>query len=50
MRREVLGPVLHVFRDRRKRLAETIERVNSLGYGLTLGLHSRIGSRADAFS
>jgi RHH-type proline utilization regulon transcriptional repressor/proline dehydrogenase/delta 1-pyrroline-5-carboxylate dehydrogenase len=46
---EVFGPVLHVWRYRRRKLAEAIEAVNGTGYGLTMGLHSRIGSRARAF-
>jgi len=46
---EVFGPVLHVLRYRRRRLAETVEAVNATGYGLTMGLHSRIGTRARDF-
>lgn len=40
--REIFGPVLHVVRYDGKRLAETIEAINTLGYGLTLGIHTRI--------
>jgi RHH-type proline utilization regulon transcriptional repressor/proline dehydrogenase/delta 1-pyrroline-5-carboxylate dehydrogenase len=43
---EVFGPVLHVYRYRRKRLEETVAAVNASGYGLTMGLHSRINRRA----
>jgi len=46
LEREVFGPVLHVLRYRSKDLAATIDAVNSMGYGLTMGLHSRIDSRA----
>jgi len=46
LEREVFGPVLHVLRFRGKDLAATINAVNETGYGLTMGLHSRIDSRA----
>jgi len=42
LEREVFGPVLHVVRFRRRDLASTIEQVNATGYGLTLGVQSRI--------
>ena len=42
LEREVFGPVLHVVRYRRKNLAAMIEQINATGYGLTLGVHSRI--------
>ena len=40
--RENFGPVLHVARFAGDRLEATIEQINRVGYGLTLGLHSRI--------
>jgi RHH-type proline utilization regulon transcriptional repressor/proline dehydrogenase/delta 1-pyrroline-5-carboxylate dehydrogenase len=46
LQREVFGPVLHVLRYRGKDLKKTIESINATGYGLTMGLHSRIDSRA----
>jgi RHH-type proline utilization regulon transcriptional repressor/proline dehydrogenase/delta 1-pyrroline-5-carboxylate dehydrogenase len=42
LEREVFGPVLHVVRYRRKDLASMIGQINATGYGLTLGVHSRI--------
>ncbi len=39
---EVFGPVLHVLRFERERLDELIEDINATGYGLTLGIHTRI--------
>ena len=42
LEREVFGPVLHVVRYRRRDLARMIEQVNATGYGLTLGVHTRI--------
>jgi RHH-type proline utilization regulon transcriptional repressor/proline dehydrogenase/delta 1-pyrroline-5-carboxylate dehydrogenase len=39
---EVFGPVLHVIRYRASDLERIIAAVNASGYGLTLGIHSRI--------
>ena len=47
---EIFGPVLHVVRWGGKADSDDgmgmIQRINSLGYGLTLGLHTRIDDRA----
>lgn len=40
--REVFGPVLHIIRYKAKDLDNVITEVNASGYGLTLGVHSRI--------
>ncbi|EOY4346878.1 trifunctional transcriptional regulator/proline dehydrogenase/L-glutamate gamma-semialdehyde dehydrogenase, partial [Cronobacter malonaticus] len=42
MKKEVFGPVLHVVRYNRNNLAGLIEQINNAGYGLTLGVHTRI--------
>ena len=42
LEREVFGPILHVVRYRADKLDRVIEAVNGTGYGLTLGIHSRI--------
>ncbi|MEZ0169116.1 bifunctional proline dehydrogenase/L-glutamate gamma-semialdehyde dehydrogenase PutA [Microvirga sp. TS319] len=39
---EVFGPVLHVVRYKANRLEDVIQAVEGTGYGLTLGVHSRI--------
>ena len=39
---EVFGPVLHVVRFESNHLREVVEAINATGYGLTLGLHTRI--------
>jgi RHH-type proline utilization regulon transcriptional repressor/proline dehydrogenase/delta 1-pyrroline-5-carboxylate dehydrogenase len=39
---EVFGPVLHVARYRADRLDAVLEAIDATGYGLTLGVHSRI--------
>lgn len=40
--KEVFGPVLHVVRFSRSSLPQLIEQINASGYGLTLGVHTRI--------
>lgn len=47
LEREVFGPVLHFIRYERGHLDRVIAALNATGYGLTLGLHSRIESVAD---
>lgn len=42
LKREVFGPVLHVLRYQRHDLPRLMEDINALGYGLTMGLHTRI--------
>ena len=44
--REVFGPVIHVIRFSGEDLEKVIEEINSSGYGLTQGLHSRIEDTA----
>lgn len=44
---EVFGPVLHVYRFRSDALSDVIDKINSTGYGLTLGIHSRINETVD---
>ena len=45
--KEVFGPVLHVIRFKRKALDEVIAQINNTGYGLTLGIHSRINQTVE---
>ena len=47
LKREVFGPVLHVLRYKRDDLPALIEAINATGYGLTLGIHSRIDETID---
>ena len=44
--REVFGPILHVVRFAGNRLDLVCDEINAKGFGLTLGLHSRIESVA----
>ncbi len=46
LEREVFGPVLHVVRFAGSRLDQVVDQVNASGYGLTLGVHTRIDSVA----
>ena len=47
---ETFGPILHVIRYRANELPRVIESINRSGYGLTLGVHSRIdGFARDIF-
>ncbi|MEY4756264.1 MAG: hypothetical protein RJA34_1162 [Pseudomonadota bacterium] len=46
---EIFGPVLQVVRWRGDPQA-VIDQINALGYGLTLGIHTRIDSRAQALA
>jgi RHH-type proline utilization regulon transcriptional repressor/proline dehydrogenase/delta 1-pyrroline-5-carboxylate dehydrogenase len=45
---EVFGPILHLIRYHASELNEVIEAVNATGYGLTLGIHSRIDANIKA--
>jgi RHH-type proline utilization regulon transcriptional repressor/proline dehydrogenase/delta 1-pyrroline-5-carboxylate dehydrogenase len=47
LEREVFGPILHVIRFRATELDAVIDDINGTGYGLTVGLHSRIDSTID---
>ncbi|RUL61534.1 bifunctional proline dehydrogenase/L-glutamate gamma-semialdehyde dehydrogenase PutA [Dyella dinghuensis] len=42
LKREVFGPVLHVIRWKGSDLPKVVDAINATGYGLTLGVHSRI--------
>jgi len=47
LQREVFGPVLHVVTFRGDRLDDVIAQINATGYGLTLGIHTRIDATAE---
>jgi RHH-type transcriptional regulator, proline utilization regulon repressor / proline dehydrogenase / delta 1-pyrroline-5-carboxylate dehydrogenase len=44
LQEEVFGPVLHIVRYHSNDLDQVINSVNATGYGLTLGVHSRINN------
>jgi len=47
LKQEVFGPVLHIVRYRRADLGKVVDAINATGYGLTLGVHSRIDETID---
>jgi RHH-type proline utilization regulon transcriptional repressor/proline dehydrogenase/delta 1-pyrroline-5-carboxylate dehydrogenase len=47
LEREVFGPVLHVYRYDPSELKTVAGKLAARGYGLTLGVHSRIEAFAD---
>jgi RHH-type proline utilization regulon transcriptional repressor/proline dehydrogenase/delta 1-pyrroline-5-carboxylate dehydrogenase len=42
LKKEIFGPVLHVVRFKRDELDALLDQINASGYGLTLGVHTRI--------
>ncbi|HEU0196394.1 MAG TPA: bifunctional proline dehydrogenase/L-glutamate gamma-semialdehyde dehydrogenase PutA [Nevskiaceae bacterium] len=47
LKREIFGPTLHVIRFKGDQLDKVIDQINATGYGLTLGIHSRIDETVD---
>ncbi len=47
LQREVFGPILHVVRWKASELDRVIDQVNATGYGLTLGIHSRVDATVE---
>lgn len=46
LKQEVFGPVVHVIRYSAHQLQSVVEQINHAGFGLTLGIHSRVEQRA----
>jgi len=44
--REVFGPCVHIVRYREKDLHKVISAINNTGFGLTMGIHTRIDEKA----
>lgn len=42
LQQEIFGPVLHIVRYPRHQLSSLVTQINDAGYGLTLGIHTRI--------
>ncbi len=47
LEKEVFGPVLHVIPFKNTGLDDVIAQINATGYGLTLGIHSRVSSTVE---
>ncbi len=50
LEREIFGPILHIKRFKAAQIDGLIHDINALGYGLTMGLHTRIDARVEQFS
>ncbi len=50
LKKEVFGPCVHVVRFKGEDIEKVIEQVNSTGFGLTMGIHTRIEERAQRFA
>lgn len=42
LKQEVFGPILHIIRYRADQLDDVIAQINATGFGLTMGIHSRV--------
>ena len=47
LEREVFGPILHIVRFEQGHIDKVVADINASGFGLTLGVHSRLESVAD---
>jgi len=47
LKQEIFGPVLHVVEFDATAIDRVVDAINAAGYGLTLGVHSRIDTRVD---
>ncbi len=45
LKHEVFGPILHIIRYKESELNQVIDQINSTGFGLTFGIHSRINEK-----
>ena len=50
LKKEVFGPCVHVIRFKGEDIENVIDEVNSTGFGLTMGIHTRIEERANKFA
>jgi len=47
LKEEVFGPCVHVIRFKGTEIDKVIDQINGTGFGLTMGIHSRIEGRAE---
>lgn len=50
LKKEVFGPILHIYIYNSSDRSSVIQRVNEYGYGLTFGVHTRIATTAEQLS
>ncbi len=46
LKREVFGPCVHIVRFKAGEVNQVVDKINSTGFGLTMGIHTRIEHRA----
>jgi RHH-type proline utilization regulon transcriptional repressor/proline dehydrogenase/delta 1-pyrroline-5-carboxylate dehydrogenase len=46
LKSEVFGPCVHIVKFKAKDIEKTMQQINSTGFGLTMGIHTRIEARA----
>jgi RHH-type proline utilization regulon transcriptional repressor/proline dehydrogenase/delta 1-pyrroline-5-carboxylate dehydrogenase len=50
LEREIFGPVLHVIEFDAADIDKVVEQINARGYGLTMGLHTRLDDRIESIT
>lgn len=50
VKKEIFGPVLHVLRFKSSELETLVAEINATGFGLTMGLHTRLDHRIEKVS
>ena len=50
LEKETFGPVLHIVRFKAGGIHEVVNQINAMGYGLTMGLHTRLDDRVEEIS
>jgi len=46
LKKEVFGPIVHIIRYKAKNIEGVIDQINGTGFGLTMGIHTRIEEKA----
>ncbi|WP_286263280.1 bifunctional proline dehydrogenase/L-glutamate gamma-semialdehyde dehydrogenase PutA [Thalassotalea atypica] len=46
LKKEVFGPIVHIVRYQASELENVIDQINGTGFGLTMGIHTRIEEKA----
>jgi len=46
LKKEIFGPIIHVIRFKSNQLEQVINQINDTGFGLTVGIHTRIEERS----
>jgi RHH-type proline utilization regulon transcriptional repressor/proline dehydrogenase/delta 1-pyrroline-5-carboxylate dehydrogenase len=46
LKKEVFGPIVHIIRYKASELENVIDQINNTGFGLTMGIHTRIEEKS----